>query len=217
MPRPGGDVPATTPALLTAEEFARLPGADGPAELVRGEVRWMSPAFWEHGMIAGNVFLLLSAHVRPRRLGACFPDNVGFRLPIPGDVADSVRSPDAAFVRAERIPAEGLPSGWFPFAPDIALEVLSASDTASELQEKLDDYLAAGTALVWVVDPARRAVAVYSPDAPTRRLREGDTLDGAPVLPDFRCAVADLFAGLAPAPSLRSGQAPRPGRVVEGG
>ena len=77
--------------------------------------------------------------------------------------------------------------------------MLSPSDTASEPQEKLDDCFGAGTAAVWLIDPRRRTVEVHAPDAPVRRLRDGDALDGAPVLPDFRCAVADLFEGLAPA------------------
>jgi Uma2 family endonuclease len=158
----------------------------------------LTAAHWEHGKIAGRVFARLLAHAEPGGLGECFPDNVGFRLAIPGATGDTIRSPDAAFVRAERIPAAGIPFGWFPFAPDLAVEVLSASDTASVLHEKLDDYLAAGTTVIWVIDPARRTVEVHAADAPVRRLREGDTLDGTPVLPDFRCAVAELFEGLAP-------------------
>lgn len=188
----------TTPALLTAEEFLRRPDSLGPAELVRGEVRLMSYASWAHATVAANAFLLLWAHVRPRGLGECLPDNAGFRFTIPGATRDTVRSPDAAFVYARRVPPAGVPFGWIPFAPDLAVEVLSPSDTVSEFQEKLDDYFAAGTALVWAINPARRTVEVHTPDAPVRRLRDSDTLEGTPVLPDFRCAVAELFEGLAP-------------------
>ena len=187
---------ATTPALLTAAEFLALP-AEGPSDLVRGEVRRMTRGSWAHAKVSGRVFLTLSAHVEPRALGECFGDNAGFRLTIPGDETDTVRSPDAAFVRADRVPPDGIPFGWVPFAPDLAVEVLSPSDRASELQEKLDDYLAAGTTAVWVIDPARRTVEVHTADGRVRRLRDGDTLDGAPVLPDLLVAVADLFAGLA--------------------
>lgn len=181
---------------LTAEDFLARPD-DGPVDLVRGEPRTMTRGSWAHAKVAGRVFLLLSAHVEPRALGECFGDNAGFRLTIPGDDSETVRSPDAAFIRAERVPRDGIPFGWVPFAPDLAVEVLSPSDRATELQEKLDDYLAAGTAAVWVIDPARRAVEVHTADDRIRRLRDGDTLDGAPVLPDLRIPVADLFAGLA--------------------
>ncbi len=202
-------MPETATAYLTAEEFLLL--ADGsPSELVLGEVRPMSPSTWGHGEVAIRAYELLRDHVRPRALGRCFPDNIGFRLSPAGAERGIVRSPDAAFVRAERLPVEGARFEWFPGAPDLAVEVLSPSDSATELQEKLDDYFAAGTAVAWVIDPRRRTVEVHSLDAPVRRLREHDALDGAPVLPDFRCAVAELFEGLAPpAPPAPGGNAER--------
>ena len=185
----------TATTYLSAEEYLLLP-EDEPYELVRGELRPVTFGSTTHARIARNAFLLLHAFVASHRLGECFPDNTGFRLTPGGAKRGTVRSPDAAYVRAERVPS--LPeSGWIPGAPDLAVEVLSPSDTASELQEKLDEYFAAGCAVVWVVDPRRRTVEVHAPDAPVRRLREGDALDGAPVLPEFRCAVAELFEGLA--------------------
>lgn len=82
-------------------------------------------------------------------------------------------------------------------APDLVVEVLSPSETASRLEEKLDDYRACGTPLIWVIDPARRTVMIIASDAPVRWLREGDTLDGGRVLPGFTCGVAELFEGVA--------------------
>jgi Uma2 family endonuclease len=190
-------MPATATAYLSAEEYLLLP-EDEPYELVRGELRPVSFGSWMHTRVAYNALRLLDAHVRARHLGECVPDNTGFRLTPGGAKRGTVRSPDAAFIRAERIPS--IPeSGWVPGAPDLAVEVLSPSDTASEVHEKLDEYFAAGCSVVWVIDPRRRTVEVHTPDAPVRRLRDGDPLDGAPVLPDFRCAVADLFEGLAAA------------------
>jgi Uma2 family endonuclease len=191
-------MPATTTEYLSAEEYLLLPD-DEPSELVHGEIRPMSPGTWGHGEVAIRVYLLLRAFVEPRALGRCFPDNIGFRLSLPGAKRGVVRSPDAAYTRAERLPAGAVPFDWVPGAPDLAVEVLSPSDTASEVHEKLDEYFGAGCSAVWVIDPRRRTVEVHTPDAPVRRLRESDALDGAPVLPDFRCAVADLFEGLAPA------------------
>ena len=188
-----------TMTRLTADQFAEHPAARGHSELVRGELRVMTPAYGEHGLLVGNVFRLLSVHCHEHRLGRCFTEDTGYRLPIPGERYDTVRAPDASFVRADRVPAGPALRAFLPLAPDVAVEVLSASDTATVLAEKLDDYLAAGTRVVWVVDPERRAVEVRAPDAPVRRLRAGDALDGAPVLPDFRCTVAELFDGLDPA------------------
>jgi Uma2 family endonuclease len=187
---------APTTAPLTADEFLVHPAAQGPSELVRGEIRPMTPASGRHGIVAGNVFGLLRDHVRARGLGRCIPDNVGFHLPIPGQATHTVRAPDAAFVSTARMPPPAATHGFLPTAPDLAVEVVSPSETASTLLEKLDDYLAAGSAVVWVIDPERRTIEVHTRDAPVRRLHAGDVLDGAPVLPDFRCAVAELFEGL---------------------
>jgi Uma2 family endonuclease len=74
---------------------------------------------------------------------------------------------------------------------------LSPSESASELEEKLDDYRSCGTPLIWVVDPVRRTVMIVASDAPVRWLREGDTLDAVNVIPGFRCAVEELFEGIA--------------------
>ncbi|MGH7678876.1 MAG: Uma2 family endonuclease [Gemmatimonadaceae bacterium] len=109
----------------------------------------------------------------------------------------TVRSPDGAFIRAERLPPGGLAAGFVKLAPDLAIEVLSPSESASELEEKLDDYIAAGMPLIWVIDPDRRTVMIVSPGAPLRWLRTGDSLDGGDVLPGFVCLVSDLFEGLA--------------------
>ncbi len=182
---------------ITAAEFYNHPAANGPSELVHGEVRVLSPANGRHLRIARNVFRVLDAHVESRALGECFPDGGGFALPPEDDV---VRSPDAAFVRAGRLPAETLPEGWIPIAPDLVVEVLSPSERHSDVMEKLDDYFAGGTELAWVVDPRRRGVEVHAVGQPIRWVPWGATLDGAPVLPDFRVAVAELFKGVIPQP-----------------
>ena len=109
----------------------------------------------------------------------------------------TVRAPDASYVRANRLPAEGIGPGLMKLAPDLAVEVLSPSESASELEEKLDDYRACGTPLIWVVDPVRRTVMIIATDTPVRWLREGNLLDAGDVIPGFSCAVVELFEGLA--------------------
>lgn len=187
--------PVSPPALLTLDEFAALPNADEPMELVRGEVYPLSPAHGPASTVASNIFWLLSAHVRPRRLGRVYGDNVGFALL--GAVHTS-RSPDVAFIRADRLPPGGIGPGPIRIAPDLAVEVLSPHESAAYLEEKMADYREAGTAAIWVVDPRRRFVTVHRLDAPAVTLRAGDTLPGAPVLPEFRCEVDELFEGVAP-------------------
>jgi len=188
-------LPARASAMtMTVEEFLAYPVPDAKAELIRGELRVTPPAGGPHGMAAANLVFLLTLHVRQHRLGCVFPDGFGYeliRLP------RTVRVPDASFVRADRLPPEGIGPGLLKLSPDLAIEVLSPSETASELEEKLDDYLVSGTSLIWVVDPVRRTVMTIPADAPVRWLREGDTLDGGAVIPGFACRVPEIFEGIA--------------------
>jgi Uma2 family endonuclease len=141
-----------------------------------------------------NPFLLLGQHVRTNGLGRVFGDGFGYELI---RFPHTVRVPDLSFVRAELIPEGGIGPGLIKFAPDLAIEVLSPSESASALEEKLDDYTTAGTSLMWVVDPARRTVTVIAANAPLRWLREGDVLDGGEVIAGFSCQVSDIFEGIA--------------------
>ena len=179
---------------MTVEEFLVHPTPEGKAELVRGELRVTPPPGAPHGAAAINLVFALTLHVRQNRLGRVFGDSVGYELV---QLPRTVRVPDGSFVRAERLPPEGLRPGLLKLAPDLAIEVLSPSETASDLQEKLDDYRAAGTSLVWVVDPARRTVMIVPGDAPVRWLHEGDALDGGEVIPGFTCPVSEIFEGIA--------------------
>lgn len=80
-----------------------------------------------------------------------------------------------------------------PFAPDLAVEVVSPSDTSQDVQAKVSEYLSAGTRLVWVIYPKTRNVVEYRPGGTARVLSEEDFLDGGDVVPGFRCRVGDLF------------------------
>ena len=179
--------------LMTPEEFLVHSLPDGKAELVRGELRVTPPAGGPHLCVSSNIHTLLSVYLKGRGLGRAFGDG-GYELV---QLPQTVRAPDASFVRADRLPVEGIGPGLLKLAPDLAVEVLSPSESASELEEKLDDYSACGTPLVWVVDPVRRTVMIVASDAPVRWLREGDVLDAGDVIPGFSCAVAELFEGLA--------------------
>ena len=180
--------------IMTAEEFLLQSVPEGKAELVRGELRVTPPPGGPHAVAESNLLGLLNAHTWLRGVGRVFGDSAGYELV---RLPHTVRVPDGSFVRAGRLPVEGVGPGLLRMAPDLAIEVLSPSETASELKEKLSDYAIAGTPLVWVVDPVRRTVMVLAADAPVRWLREGETLDGGSVLPDFSCAVVDIFDGIA--------------------
>ena len=110
-----------------------------------------------------------------------------------------IRIPDVAFIRKAQFPGGRVGTDPIPdIHPDLAVEVLSPSNTVEELDEKLIDYFRSGTELVWYVEPDSRSVLVFTdPDrANAVRLSVADTLDGGTVLPGFTLAVAALFAEL---------------------
>ena len=188
-------LPARATAMtMTVEEFLASSVPDGKAELVRGELRLTPPPGAPHGVAGSNIVFTLTTHVRRHALGRVFGDSFGYELV---RLPRTVRVPDASFVRAERLPPEGIGPGLLKFAPDLAIEVLSPSEGASELEEKLDDYLFSGTQLIWVVDPLRRTVMIVPADTPVRWLREGDSLDGGTVVPGLTCPVSEIFEGIA--------------------
>jgi Uma2 family endonuclease len=188
-------LPAVAAAMMmTVDEFLAHSIPDAKAELVRGELRVTPPPGGPHGTAATNLVVILANHVRMHGLGRAFADGIGYELV---RLPRTVRVPDGSFARAERLPPEGIGPGLLKFAPDLAIEVLSPSESASELEEKLDDYLFSGTQLIWVADPVRRTVMIVSADAPVRWLREGETLDGGTVVPGFTCPVSDIFEGIA--------------------
>jgi Uma2 family endonuclease len=104
----------------------------------------------------------------------------------------TVRSPDAAFVRRERLPE--LSDHFVPVAPDLAVEVLSPSDRMADALGKVAMYLQAGVQLVWLVDPAARVVTVFRPDGPPKILGQSDALDGGDLLPGLTIPLAEIFA-----------------------
>ncbi len=179
---------------MTTREFITDRTIPERAELVHGQVRLMTPAVNAHTLVCRAVFLALHAHVAPRQLGEVFPDGFAYELP---HRDDTVRVPDVSFVRAGRLPDPMPRRGVLRLAPDLAVEVLSDSDTPSVLRNKIADYLDAGAALVWLVDLDERGVEVRVADAAPRWVGEGGTLEGGAVLPGFRVPVAELFRGIA--------------------
>jgi Uma2 family endonuclease len=148
----------------------------------------MTPSGADHGRIAMTIGALLHQHVRERRLGTVFGAETGFVL---SRNPDTLRAPDAAFVKAER--ADRISADYFDGAPDLAVEVISPSDRESYVTAKATQWLEAGARAVWLIRPVDRSVTVLGPAAEPRRLTEHDTLDGAPVLPGFACAVREIF------------------------
>ncbi len=178
--------------LLTADEFLEWPNEPGyRQELIRGEVVSMSLPGGEHGEIAMVIGSLIFNHANSTRLGKTYAAETGF---IVERDPDTVRGADVAFVRAERLAQITNRKKHIPFAPDLAVEVRSPNDRDHEVEEKIQLWLAAGSLLVWDVDPETRTVVVHRPGAEPVMLGEDQEIGGGDVIPGFRCRVAEFFA-----------------------
>lgn len=189
MPRDRHPTDPSEGTLLTIEEFERLPDDDTRCELVRGRVVREPPAGFEHGRLANRILYLLTRFVEEHGGGEILASETGFVL---FDDPPTVRAPDAAFVAAGRVPSPA-PAGFGRLAPDLAVEVISPSNTLAELHAKVTDYLDAGTRLVWALDPGTRTITVYRSRKEIRLLAGGDELDGEDVLPGFRVRSSKIF------------------------
>ena len=175
---------------MTAEELLAMPDDGYRYELVRGELRKMAPAGHVHGREGNRVNVSLSNHVYENDLGETYLAETGFVL---ARSPDHVRAPDVAFVRRERVEEVGDAEGYFPGAPNLAVEVISPNDRYTQVEEKVADWLNHGALMVIVVNPRNRTVQVHTSNGVTE-LTEADTLDGGDVVPGWSMPVADIFS-----------------------
>jgi len=144
-----------------------------------------------HGEVGSNVGGFVWIHARENRLGRVTNAETCYVLYKNPHGKDIVRCPDVGFISLERAP-QPLGAGYVPFAPDLAIEIISPSNQADEIQNKVLDYLRYGTRLVWVVYPESQTVNVYTPSS-SQILTTEDTLNGGEVLPGFSLAVKEIF------------------------
>lgn len=175
---------------ITAEEFFVQPVEHGTAELVHGEVTALTPAGGEHGLVALRLGARLLSHVEAGGLGHVFAAETGFVL---ATDPDTVRALDVAFVSHQRLGGRSIPRTFLPVAPDLAVEVVSPSETAEAILEKVRDFFAAGTRIVWVLYPALASAHLYHSPTDVSILARGDELSGEDVIPGFSCPLAALF------------------------
>jgi Uma2 family endonuclease len=169
---------------MTADELLRLPDDGWRYELVRGELRKMSPSGARHGRVAAQIIASLVAYVKPKKLGAVYASEVGFRI---SRDPDTVRAPDAAFVRAERVVDT---AAFFEGPPDAAFEVVSPSDSYSEIEEKTLDWLRAGVRAVVIADPRTKSVRVHRAAGATN---VADVVEIDEVIPGWRITFPEIF------------------------
>ena len=176
-----------TKTLLTVEDFLRLPESVGSEdvryELVEGELVTVSPGMLPHNLIRDELADLLRAFVRAHALGTVVAEQP-FHL-----FEHTVRVPDVAFIRAGRELATDRP---IEGAPDLAIEVVSPSNTPREIDQRISDYFAAGSQRVWVVYPEDGEIYIHGLGGVTRRRGE-DLVEDAELLPGFSVKAASVF------------------------
>jgi Uma2 family endonuclease len=179
---------ATVEKTMSADEYLAL-GDIGPSALLQGELVLMSPSGYNHGWIASNLDRALGVFVKSKSLGRISTAEAGFLI---SRNPDTVRAPDVAFVRAERIPPGGQKK-FFEGPPDLAVEVLSPDDRSSDVNAKIQDWLQAGCVQVWVVDPQTKTVMVYRNAREATIFTQEDTLTAPDLFPGFSLPVAEIF------------------------
>ncbi|MCY4578474.1 MAG: Uma2 family endonuclease [Chloroflexi bacterium] len=181
---------ATTTRLMTADDLLGMADDGLRYELVRGELLRIMGTGLEHALIADNCYGSIRDYVRNANLGRVFTSQLGYRL---ASDPDTVRIPDLAFIRRERLEAVGVIKGYFPGPPDLAIEVISPNDRYRDVESKLSDYFAARTRMVILLEPDGRTAKVYRSPTDVVVLMEADTLDGADVVPGWRMPVSEIF------------------------
>lgn len=179
---------------LTPEDVDRASERDGKRyELIDGELKEKQ---------VGTEALFIASRIAGRLNAALYPQH-GFAaveaMTYCFDRPDHGRKPDVVYVRLDRLPDRRIPRGDLHLAPDLVVEVLSPSNSGLEVENKLNEYLAAGISLVWIVNPDRRTIRVYRGDGTTRLFRAADVIENEPLLPGFRLVTGDVFPAAPPA------------------
>jgi len=170
------------------EELLALPKDGHDHEIIHGEL-YMSPASADHGGVISELLTLLNTHVRKNKLGKILDGQTGFRMQ-----SGDLYSPDISFMSAPRwLAHKATKSVFIQGAPDLAVEVLSPSDTTDAIETKIAQYFENGTRLLWVINLYSRTAIEYRNAQPTRLIKKDEPLDGLDVVPGFTLPLQEIF------------------------
>ena len=178
--------------IYTPEDLLAMPDSCG-VELVNGNLV-EKPVSVLSGLVVARTSRLLDAYCHSHRLGVVLSSSNGLQC-FPND-PDNIRKPSLTFVKRERLSQKHLREDFLTIAPDLAVEVVSAHDQASGLNERVEEYVGAGIPLVWVIDPLNEIIMIHRGDGSTAKLRRHDRLSGEGIVPGFECTVAELLPEL---------------------
>src|SRR2546425_5422989 len=175
--------------LMTAEELLQTNIPNKRTELVRGRLIVHEPAGYNHGRVTMNLTVRLGAYVESAGCGQLVAAETGFTL---SRAPDTVRAPDIAFVRRDRLP-DPAATGFPEMAPDLVVEVLSPDDRPGETLAKVGDWLEAGARLAWGIQPQRRLARIFPPAGTQALLAQTPAFGGRDGLPGFSCPLGSIL------------------------
>lgn len=179
-----------TATLMTADDLLAMPPDGFRYELIEGELRKMEPAGFFHGATGIYLTAPLSVYVDEHDLGVVVMAETGFKVQVD---PDTVLAPDIGFVAKANLPNPLPRRGFFLGAPDLAVEIVSPSETMDDVDEKVQKYLEAGTKLVWIIRPLRRRIEVHRANGESLFLTDKDVLNGEDVVRGFTLPVNRIF------------------------
>ncbi len=201
----------TTARRMTFEDLMQQPDDGCRHELVRGEIRRVPPPKGEHAFVEAALVGAIGRYLygravalgwredhsrgaRARLVGLLGSGEGGMRLRLPDD-PEQTRGADVLYLTPDEVARYGgiLRDEYLPAVPALVAEVISPSERAADIQEKVADYMSGGAQLVWLLYPRTRTAHVYSPDGAARVLGPHETLDGGDVLPGFSVPIVSLF------------------------
>jgi Uma2 family endonuclease len=180
---------ATKKRVWTEAELEALPEDGYIHEVVDGELVMSPKNNWQHGEICARLLTALKTFADQQRLGAVWDSSTGFWM-----ANRNCRAPDVSFIARQRL--RGLKRSepaFFEGGPDLAVEIISPSNTRRDIDQRLKDFFSSGTKLAWVIDPEREMVEICRSPTQRRLVGSGANLDGEELLPGFQYAIADLF------------------------
>jgi Uma2 family endonuclease len=174
--------------IWTEEEISNLPDNGYNYEIVDGELVMSPKNNPEHSDICAEISMRMRLFAKEQKLGRVWESNVGFWM-----TNRNLRAPDVSFVSAARLNTVRPLRSFFQGAPDLAVEVLSPSNTRFEIDQRLRDFFESGTRLAWVIDPISESAEVCHSAIDRQMVGPGAILDGEDVLPGFQLPLAELF------------------------
>jgi Uma2 family endonuclease len=166
-------------------EFILDPGKE--YEIVAGHPEEKRPEGARHGGVSVRLITRLGGFVETHQLGWVYGPDTTFQIGV------NERLPDVSFVSAARIPVDGEPEGKWPFAPDLAVEIISPNDLYEKVYSKVLEYLDEGVRQVWLISTEHKTITIYRSLTDTTTLFEDDEIIVDDLLPGFRCRVSELF------------------------